>query len=411
MFQKARLKLTAWYLLIIMLVSVAFSGAIYHVLIQELNRVERVQRLRQERSRRHLSFSSGFEVRVFSADARNKQVAGNAIMGFGAPFVILDEASLVDDTVESKVFRMISGFSTTKHLYMKVGNPFYRNHFLKSHNDPDFHLVHFDYHRGIEEGRFTQEIIEKARSKPGFGVLFEVKFPDASAIDERGWSLLLTDEDIEASFVDKGSGFGFLKVGGDPSGEGTNFNTLVGRYRNYAHIILKERILDQWMFTAKAVQFKNELKRQERMLPMGWWIDRVGIGEGYYQTMRMDLENVYGVNVGMTAQNPEEFVNLRAEAFWRLRADIKARKIQLERNEDWFQLSKIKYCTRLEGKRGKIQIMSKEEMAANGVQSPDVADALMLTYVTLDPFETISPDFLPLRQEASFDRYVPFNEI
>ncbi len=49
MFEKARLKLTAWYLLIIMLISVSFSVAIYGVLAQELNRVERIQRLRQER--------------------------------------------------------------------------------------------------------------------------------------------------------------------------------------------------------------------------------------------------------------------------------------------------------------------------------------------------------------------------
>jgi len=52
MFQKARLKLTSWYLLIIMLISVSFSVAIYGVLTNELNRVERVQRLRYERRMR-----------------------------------------------------------------------------------------------------------------------------------------------------------------------------------------------------------------------------------------------------------------------------------------------------------------------------------------------------------------------
>lgn len=49
MFTKARLKLTAWYLLIIMLVSIFFSIAMYGVLTNELNRVEHIQRLRQER--------------------------------------------------------------------------------------------------------------------------------------------------------------------------------------------------------------------------------------------------------------------------------------------------------------------------------------------------------------------------
>ncbi len=47
MFQSARIKLTLWYLLIIMFISIAFSAAIYRVLIGELARVERVQRLRR----------------------------------------------------------------------------------------------------------------------------------------------------------------------------------------------------------------------------------------------------------------------------------------------------------------------------------------------------------------------------
>lgn len=376
-----------------------------------LKNVIPLEKLKQERSRRHLSFSSGFEIRIFSADSRNKQEAGNAIMGFGAPFVVLDEAALVDDVIESKVFRMIAGFSTSKHLYMKIGNPFYRNHFLKSHNDPDFHLIHFDYLRGIVEGRFTQEIIDKARQKPGFNVLYEVKFPDPSAVDEKGWSSLLTQEDVESCFIENGSGFGFLKVGCDPAGEGTNFNTAIARYRNYARILFKERILDQFLFTAKIVRFKNDIKSQEGMLPMGYYVDRVGVGEGYYQTMRMDLENVYGVNVGRQAFNQEEFVNIRAESFWRLRQEIKSRKLQLEKSDDWFQLAQIKYRTKLEGKKGKIEIMSKEEMLANGIQSPDVADALMLTFTTSDPYETIGMETTLPKESVVFDRHASFNEI
>ena len=49
MFTQARLKLTGWYLLIIMLVSVAFSGAIYKAFTNEVERFERMQRFRLER--------------------------------------------------------------------------------------------------------------------------------------------------------------------------------------------------------------------------------------------------------------------------------------------------------------------------------------------------------------------------
>lgn len=49
MFYNARIKLTAWYLLIIMLVSISFSVLLYRVLTQEFERFERLQRFRIER--------------------------------------------------------------------------------------------------------------------------------------------------------------------------------------------------------------------------------------------------------------------------------------------------------------------------------------------------------------------------
>lgn len=48
MFRSARLKLTAWYLTIIMIVSITFSAAIYHVLTREIERFERTNRFRIE---------------------------------------------------------------------------------------------------------------------------------------------------------------------------------------------------------------------------------------------------------------------------------------------------------------------------------------------------------------------------
>ena len=49
MFQTARIKLTSWYLLIIMMVSASFSMIVYKALTFELDRVEQLMRLRQER--------------------------------------------------------------------------------------------------------------------------------------------------------------------------------------------------------------------------------------------------------------------------------------------------------------------------------------------------------------------------
>lgn len=49
MFNSARIKLTAWYLLIIMFISIAFSLVIYQGLMGEVRRFSRIQRIRIER--------------------------------------------------------------------------------------------------------------------------------------------------------------------------------------------------------------------------------------------------------------------------------------------------------------------------------------------------------------------------
>ncbi|KKS96437.1 MAG: two-component sensor histidine kinase [Candidatus Gottesmanbacteria bacterium GW2011_GWA2_43_14] len=54
MFSKARLKLTAWYLVIIMSVSLLFSAVIYRSVDIELSRIERRQQVRIERFRQEL---------------------------------------------------------------------------------------------------------------------------------------------------------------------------------------------------------------------------------------------------------------------------------------------------------------------------------------------------------------------
>ena len=49
MFQSARLQLTLWYLLIIMIISIAFSVVIYHLLGREVAHFAQQQRARIER--------------------------------------------------------------------------------------------------------------------------------------------------------------------------------------------------------------------------------------------------------------------------------------------------------------------------------------------------------------------------
>lgn len=61
MFNRARIKLTTWYLLIIMLISISFSIGIFKVVTSELDRVERIQRLRSEHRLQDNPFAQPFD--------------------------------------------------------------------------------------------------------------------------------------------------------------------------------------------------------------------------------------------------------------------------------------------------------------------------------------------------------------
>ena len=86
------------------------------------------------------------------------------------------------------------------------------------------------------------------------------------------------------------------------------------------------------------------------------------------------------MNVGQPALEQSRFVNIRAEAYWRFREWLKkGGKLCACHRDEWLtQLPKIKYKP---DSKGRLRIMSKDEMRGHGIDSPDVADAGMLTFV------------------------------
>lgn len=336
---------------------------------------EGLERLRQRRSQDRLTYSGGGEVRVFSADARNKQAQGDALMGFGAPNLIEDESALVDDITHAKAVRMVGG--TKNNFLMKVGNPFKRNHFYKSHLNPKYFKIVIDYNTALKEGRITQEFIDEMRQQPLFDILYEVKFPEEELMDTKGWMPLLTDRQVENAMIKGGQPFGNLRLGNDVAGGGRNFSVIVLRGYNLARKLFKENLRDTMQFGGHIRTFQQQLAVKANDI----FIDATGVGKGLYDRFReMEVDPKYGSVNGIYGAgeplNKEMFANKRAENYWLAREWI-IRGGQLEEDSDWMQLARIKYKV---NSSGKIIIMSKEEMLKNGIDSPDIADAFSLTF-------------------------------
>ncbi len=113
------------------------------------------------------------------------------------------------------------------------------------------------------------------------------------------------------------------------------------------------------------------------------YLDSCGIGGGVLDALKAkNVENVTGVNVAESPKDKDKFLNSRAELYWRLREKFEKGEIDLT-HLDEKTLDKLQAQLTSMGykfSKGKVQIEGKEEMKRRGLPSPDLADALMLSF-------------------------------
>lgn len=346
---------------------------------------ESMEMIRRERSKNRLTFDCGDnkigEVFILSAESRltSGEDIGNALMGFGAPNVVMDEAALISDEADAKAMRMVGGFTGTgQDFVVKIGNPFTRGHFLKAYEDSAYHKINVNFERGIKEGRLTQKFVDEMQKKPYFRTLYLNRFPEADDIDAKGWTQLLTEDEVE-SFINTNSEIkhvGEKRLGNDVARGGLNFTVWNLRSMNYMEVLAKSRQDNLTEIAGQTLFFMKE-----NFIPAeNVFIDDVGVGGGAVDPLHYQQKNVRGVNVGRPALEQSRFVNMRAESYWRFREWLKrGGKLCSCHRDEWVQqLSKIKYKP---DSKGRLRVMSKDEMRMQGIDSPDVADSAMLTFV------------------------------
>lgn len=328
-------------------------------------------------------------VEILTADARRKQNTITNIMGFGGRNIVADEAALEDDDIDSGIFRMIAGKGEDTFL-VKIGNPFFRNHFLTTWKDPHYKKVFIDYQIGLAEGRYLPSVIEEAKQKPNFDVLFGCKFPLADALDSEGWQQLISEDEVRLA-MQEAVHFGENRIGIDPADGGGDDAAIIRWSTGYAEILFRKSGLDQMDFTGQCVLKINETGIKKI------YVDRVQIGTHSRLVEINRVENVkpeqkwsmIGVNAGEQSSDTRRFFNKRAEMYWRIREWLKQGG-KLSKDPAWMQLTTIKYKT--VDSKGVIQIMPKDMMRKKGIHSPGVADALSMTFYDPTSARVLSDD-------------------
>lgn len=358
------------------------------------------EKLKQQRSRTRLTFRDAGEIRVYSADARNTQNTKRALMGFGAPNVILDESALVPDDLYATVKRMLGG--TKDNFLLEIGNPFFRNHFHRTWYGNRYRKVYVDVEIALAEGRYASDYIDEMRDEAFFDVLYECKFPDAEEVLANGYRRLVSDLSIDDNMIDAAPELIFRRdqqgepvknrwgydvvddpvmLGIDVAATGTNKTKFVLRFPKHGFAMVAgtsssddlEEIADQ----------AEQIIRQWTIGDYRIVVDAGGVGHGLPAILRKRGYLIKAVMFGDKA--PEAaFANIRAWMYWEARKWLKSEGGKLKRDDGFLELKLIHYK---QNSSLKLQIEPKEDMirrkAADGerIESPDTADAFILTFV------------------------------
>lgn len=157
----------------------------------------------------------------------------------------------------------------------------------------------------------------------------------------------------------------------------------VARFGNDRSVIIirqMEKVIRKEVYSSQdTMQIAGHVLRiakEEHILRENIYIDVIGVGGGVYDRLKEQGWSATAVNVAESPEDKENYANLRAELYakhvkeWIKTADI-------PNDDDFYELANIKYKF---NSLGKLLIESKEDMKKRGIESPDVADALMLTF-------------------------------
>lgn len=108
-------------------------------------------------------------------------------------------------------------------------------------------------------------------------------------------------------------------------------------------------------------------------------VDSIGMGAGVADRLRQLGLPAFGINVSEAAAFGDTYLNLRAELWYKCKEWFQTLAVWIDPKDEDLAAELVR--TRYKFSRGaKFQVESKDEMKKRGFDSPDVADAFILTF-------------------------------
>jgi len=350
----------------------------------EFDNNEKFERLKRERKADKVTFLGGGSLKVISLYGTDTDV-GTAI-GEHKPNVVLDESPLLHAVQYLQLKKILEGTGDyNKTFLMELGNAVNRNHFMQNilFND-DYLKLNIGLEQAIAEGRLDRRSVEENRGLPFFESFYECKFPDEEGVDSKGYRTLITESTILSAFTNEV----FkqpeqlpppappvkpieLILGADIGGGGDS-NVYVLRSPTMAWVESSNRSTD----TMTNVSEIERIMRDYNVKAENVFIDDTGIGRGVTDRLKELGHSVNGVAVGVSAEDPTRYSNLKAECYWKCKQWLE-NSGTLQQVDKWIQLNWVRYKINTDKV---LAIEPKADQKKRTGKSPDFADALMLTF-------------------------------
>ena len=190
-------------------------------------------------------------------------------------------------------------------------------------------------------------------------------------MDEKGYIRLVSDREMQVSLTNEAEHSGFVIGGIDPAAGGDN-SAIVIRSAHLAEVVFNQKLQNTMDLVSKIVDINREYKVDM------WVVDKTGVGQGVYDRLQDMSYNVRGVSFAEKSEDAQ-FSNLKSEWHFKLRKWVIGGG-KLKQDYGWNELEIVKY----KNKDGKIVIQPKEDLFREGIASPNVVDAAVLTMAITD---------------------------
>ncbi|MCK5602824.1 hypothetical protein KAR91_13165 [Candidatus Pacearchaeota archaeon] len=286
---------------------------------------------------------------------------------------IVDEAS----GVHEEIFDTIMGSLTEENnILILIGNPLrisgtFYDSFNK--NNGDWHNLSFNSEESpLVTPRYINQMAKYGKDSNKYRIRVLGKFPKSEA------DTLIPFDLAEAAQMRTVEASGSVVWGLDVARFGSDSSIIMKRQGNKVLGYKRYSKMDLMELVGNVVQEYKQTPKKNR--PEIIFVDTIGLGAGAYDRLNELELPVREVNVSTKSSNSKEFKNVRAECYDTMREYFAEKEPEIPDDPDLLaQLTTVKYKF---ASNGSMQIEEKAEYKKRNptIGSPDIADALMLTF-------------------------------